>query len=80
VVVLFRELIRDLKRWLVEANILAIEWVARSATNSLAAVVVVSADTVEELKFLTFATVLREEGWLKRIVVDECYLTFTSNN
>jgi superfamily II DNA helicase RecQ len=80
VVVLFRELIRDLKRRLAEANILATEWVAGSTSNGPAAVVVVSADTVGELEFLTFATVLREGGWLKRIVVDECHLTFTSND
>jgi hypothetical protein len=78
VVVPFRELIRDLKRRLAEANIPATEWVAGRTTNNPATVVVVSADTAGELGFLTFATVLREGGWLKRIVVDECHLTFTS--
>jgi superfamily II DNA helicase RecQ len=58
VVVLFRELIRDLKKQLAEAKIPAIKWVARHSTNSLATVIVVSADTARELSFLTFVTLL----------------------
>jgi superfamily II DNA helicase RecQ len=78
VVVPFRELIRDLKKRLAEAKIPAIEWVAGHSTNSPATVIVVSADTAGELSFLTFVTLLQEGGWLKRIVIDECHLTFTS--
>jgi len=46
----------------------------------LVAVVIVSADVVEDVvssgNFLSYASMLSSKGLLRRVVVDECYLVF----
>ena len=82
VVVPFRALITDLVSRLQGRGIDCIEW--RRGESSLAAVVVVSADAAGDItsngNFLGYANVLCGRGLLRRVVVDECHLIFTSSD
>jgi hypothetical protein len=80
VVVLFRKLLKNLKTRLAKAKILATEWIPRLLANGPALIILVSADAARSFELLTFATLLMQGGWLRRIVVDECYLTYTSSD
>lgn len=78
VVVPFRALINDLKTRLVRADIEHLEW--KHGEVNPAAVVVVSADIAGSWGFLTYASLLNQKGLLRRVVIDECHLTYTSSN
>ena len=80
VVVPFRELLKNLKTRLAEAKIPATEWIPGLSANGPAPIILVSADAAGSFEFLTFATLLMQGGWLRRIVVDECHLTYTSSD
>ena len=80
VVVLFRKLLKNLKTRLAEAKIPATEWIPGLSANGPAPIILVSADAAGSFEFLTFATLLMQGGWLRRIVVDECHLTYTSSD
>ena len=80
IIVLFCELLKNLKTRLAKAKIPATEWIPRLLANGLALIILVSADAARSFKFLTFATLLMQGGWLRRIVVDKCYLTYTSSD
>ncbi|KAK4986088.1 hypothetical protein LTR66_007979 [Elasticomyces elasticus] len=78
VVVPFRALINDLKDRLKKARIEHLEW--RNGEVNSAAVVIVSADFAGSWGFLTYASLLDQKGLLRRVVVDECYLTYTASD
>ena len=80
VVVPFRELLKNLKTRLAEAKIPATEWIPGLSANGPALIILVSADAAGSFEFFTFATLLMQGGWLRRIVVDECHLTYTSSD
>jgi superfamily II DNA helicase RecQ len=82
VVVLYRALITDLVTRIRGSGIKCIEWKHRE-TNP-ASVVVVSADIAGDIlgdgNFLSYARLLCSKGVLRRVVVDECYLIYTSSD
>ncbi|TKA79674.1 hypothetical protein B0A49_04713 [Cryomyces minteri] len=78
VVVPFRALINDLKDRLKKARIEHLEW--RKGEVNPAAVVIVSADFAGSWGFLTYASLLDQKGLLRRVVVDECHLTYTASD
>ncbi|KAK5020230.1 hypothetical protein LTR60_000708 [Cryomyces antarcticus] len=78
VVVPFRALINDLKDRLKKVGIEHLEW-KKDEVNP-AAVVIVSADFAGSWGFLTYASLLDRKGLLRRVVVDECHLTYTASD
>ena len=58
------------------------EW--KHGETNPAAVVVVSADVAGDVtssdNFISYAGMLSSKGLLRRVVVDECYLVFTSSD
>jgi hypothetical protein len=61
-----------------ESRIDCMEW--RYGETNPAAVVVVSADIAAGWRFLSYATRLQGQGLLRRVVIDECHLTFTASD
>ncbi|CAO2655088.1 Nn.00g101520.m01.CDS01, partial [Neocucurbitaria sp. VM-36] len=82
VVVPYRALIEDLVKRIQLCGIDCIEW--KHGETSPASVVVVSADLAGNLtssgNFIGYAGLLASKGWLRRVVVDECHLIFTSSD
>ncbi|KAK5111071.1 hypothetical protein LTR85_012290 [Meristemomyces frigidus] len=78
VVVPFRALINDLKARLKAADIAHLEW--KHGEVNPASIVVVSADIAGSWGFLTYASLLDQKGLLRRVVIDECHLTYTSSH
>jgi superfamily II DNA helicase RecQ len=82
VVVPYRALITDLVTRIRGSSIECIEWKHRE--TNLASVVVVSADIAGDIlgdgNFLSYARLLCSKGVLRRVVVDECYLIYTSSD
>jgi superfamily II DNA helicase RecQ len=78
VVVPFRVLLNRLKDRLQTIGIDHIEWA--EGTERVAAIVVVSADLAGSWDFLRFASTLVQKKILRRVVVDECHLAYTSSN
>ena len=78
VVVPFRALLNDLSDRLEKAGIEHIEW--RGGQVNPAAIVLVSADFAGRWNFLTYASSLDQKGLLRRVVVDECHLTYTASH
>ena len=78
VVVPFRALINDLVDRLRRTGIDCMEW--KSNEVNPAAIVVVSADVAASWKFLNYASLLERHGILRRVVIDECHLIFTSSD
>jgi superfamily II DNA helicase RecQ len=82
VIVPYRAPIEDLVKRIQGCGIDCIEW--KHGENNPAAVVVVSADVVGDIRsngnFLGYAQPLKAKGLLQRIVVDECHLVFTSRH
>jgi superfamily II DNA helicase RecQ len=82
VFVLYWALIEDLVKQICECGIDCIEW--KHGDSNPALVVVVSADVAGDItsngNFLGYARLLKNKGLLRRVVVDECYLLFTSRH
>ena len=78
VVVLYQALINDLVGRIRVSGIECIKW--KHEENNPAAVVVVSADMAGEPGFLKYAGLLSGKRLLRRVVVNECHLIFTSSN
>jgi superfamily II DNA helicase RecQ len=82
VVVPYRALITDLVSRIRESGIECIEW--KYGETNPASVVVVSANVASNLlgdsNFLSYARLLYNKGVLRRVVVDECYLIYTSSD
>jgi superfamily II DNA helicase RecQ len=78
VVVPYRALIDDLVKRIRGSGIDCVEW--KHGEANPAAVVVVSADVAGESDFLKYAVLLSGAKLLRRVVVDECHLIFTSSN
>jgi superfamily II DNA helicase RecQ len=81
VVVLYRALIEDLVSQIRDSGVECIEWT--HGDSNPASVVVVSADVAGDVisngNFLRYARLLKSKGLLRRMVVDECHLVFTSS-
>lgn len=82
VVVPYRALTDDLVQRIKGRGISCLEW--KHGETSTAQVVVVSADVAGDLtskgNFISYAGLLQRAGKLRRIVVDECHLVFTSSD
>jgi superfamily II DNA helicase RecQ len=82
VVVPYRALIEDLVGRIQRCGIDCIEW--KHGESNPATIVVVSADiagdTTSNGNFLGYANILSSKGLLRRVVVDECHLIFTSSD
>jgi superfamily II DNA helicase RecQ len=78
VVVPFRALLNNLSDRLEKVGIDHIEW--RGGQVNPAPIVLVSADFAGRWSFLTYASLLDQKGLLRRIVVDECHLTYTASH
>jgi superfamily II DNA helicase RecQ len=82
VVVPYRQLITSTVERMQACGIDCIEW--RSGNTDPASIVVVSADKAGDIiskgNFLSYAQLLFSKGLLRRVVVDECHLIFTSSN
>lgn len=78
VVVPYRALINDLVQRMRSRGIDCMEW--KYGENNPAAAVVVSADVAGEPGFLQYAGLLSGKKLLRRVVVDECHLIFTSSH
>jgi superfamily II DNA helicase RecQ len=82
VVVLYCALITDLVTRIRGSGIECIEW--KHGETNLASVVVVSADIAGDIlgdgNFLSYARLLCSKGVLRRVVVDECHLIYTSSD
>ncbi|KAH5441620.1 hypothetical protein HBI60_255780 [Parastagonospora nodorum] len=78
VVLPFRELLNNMKERLIAASIPHLEW--SSGEELSAPVVLVSADIAGTWPFIKYAGRLVQQGILRRIVVDECHLIFTSSD
>jgi superfamily II DNA helicase RecQ len=82
VVVPYRALIEDLVQRIQNCGVDCIEW--KHGETNPAAVVVVSADVAGDVtssgNFISYAGMLSSKGLLRRVVVDECHLIFTSSD
>jgi superfamily II DNA helicase RecQ len=82
VVVPYRALIADLVTRIRGSGIECIEW--KHGETKPASVVVVSADIAGDIlgdgNFLSYARLLCSKGVLRRVVVDECHLIYTSSD
>jgi superfamily II DNA helicase RecQ len=82
VVVPYRALITDLVTRIRGSGIECIEW--KHGETNPASVVVVSADIAGDIlgdgNFLSYARLLCSKGVLRRVVVDECHLIYTSSD
>lgn len=82
VVVPYRALIEDLVRRIQKCGIDCIEW--KHGESNPATIVVVSADVAGDItsngNFISYAGMLNGKGLLRRVVVDECHLIFTSSD
>lgn len=78
VVVPFRALINNLVETAKRAGIDSMEW--RPGESNPASLVFVSADFVSNGGFLSYGTLLRSKGVLRRVFVDKCHLTFTASD
>jgi len=78
VVVPYRALVENMVGRLRGAGIDCLEW--KPGQVNPAAAVVVSADLVASWEFLDYASLLRGQKLLRRVVVDECHLAFTSSD
>ena len=78
VVVPFRALIENLVMRITKSGIDCMEW--RHGQTNPAAVIIVSADVAAEAGFLSYAGMLSDKKQLRRVVVDECHLIFTSSD
>jgi superfamily II DNA helicase RecQ len=78
VVVPYRALIEDLVMRITQSGIDCIEW--KHGQTNPAAVVAVSADVAGSSSFLSYAGMLSSKKLLRRVVVDECHLIFTSSD
>jgi hypothetical protein len=81
VVVPYRALIENLVKRIQACGIECMEW--RHGESNPASVVVVSADVAGDLtsngNFISYAGLLHTKGLLRRVVVNECHLIFTSS-
>jgi superfamily II DNA helicase RecQ len=82
VVVPYRALIEDLVARIQESGVDCMEW--KHGENNPASVVVVSADLAGDItsndNFIGYAGLLQTKGLLRRVVVDECHMIFTSSD
>ena len=82
VVVPYRALIEDLVQRIRDCGVDCMEW--KHGKTNPAAVVVVSADVAGDVtssdNFISYAGMLSSKGLLRRVVVDECHLVFTSSD
>lgn len=78
VVAPFNALEKDYVRRLRHANIEHIVW--HHGEVRYAPVVVVSADRAASTDFITYGSMLRKRKLLRRVVVDECHLSFTASD
>jgi superfamily II DNA helicase RecQ len=82
VVVPYRALIEDLVKRIHDCGVDCIEW--KHSDSNPASVVVVSADIAGDItsngNFLGYARLLKNKGLLRRVVIDECHLLFTSRH
>jgi len=78
VVAPFNALEKDYVRRLQLANIQHIVW--HHGEVAYAPVVVVSADRAASTGFITYGSMLRKRKLLRRVVVDECHLSFTASD
>lgn len=73
----FRALIDNMMERIINSGVECIEW--KPGCMSLASIVVVSADFAGR-EFVPYAKLLCEKKLLRRVVVDECHLIFTSSH
>jgi hypothetical protein len=78
VIVPFRALINKLVSIVKEASVNSIEW--HPGLIDPATLVFVSVDRIISSGFLSYAELLHSKGLLRRVFVDECYLTFTASD
>jgi superfamily II DNA helicase RecQ len=82
VVVPYRALITNLVKRICGSGIKCIEW--KHGETNPASVVVVSADVAGDVlgdsNFLSYVRLLCSKGVLRRVVVDECHLIYTSSD
>jgi superfamily II DNA helicase RecQ len=82
VVVPYRALIEDLVGRIQKCGINCMEW--KHGESNPATIVVVSADVAGDItsngNFISYAVMLNGKGLLRRVVVDECHLIFTSSD
>jgi superfamily II DNA helicase RecQ len=78
VVAPFNALKKDYVRRLRLAHIQHIVW--RYGETRYAPVVVVSADRAATTGFITYGSMLRKRKLLRRVVLDECHLSFTASD
>jgi superfamily II DNA helicase RecQ len=78
VVAPFNALEKDYVRRLQLANIQHIVW--HHGEVGYAPLVVVSADRAASTDFITYGSMLRKRKLLRRVVVDECHLSFTASD
>jgi superfamily II DNA helicase RecQ len=78
VVVPFRALVDDLLQRLSRTGIDCLEWTYGEV--NAASIVVVSADVAGDWRFLDYASLLVRQQHLRRVVIDECHLAFTSSD
>jgi len=74
----FRALVDNMVDRLQKMGIDCLEW--KFGEVNAAAVVVVSADVAGDWRFLDYGSLLVRQKLLRRIVIDECHLTFTSSD
>ncbi|KAK4964280.1 hypothetical protein LTR66_012374 [Elasticomyces elasticus] len=74
----YRALVEDMVGRLRRAGIDCLEW--KPGKVNPASAVVESADFVASWEFLNYASLLSGQKLLRRVVVDECYLAFTSSD
>ncbi|KAK3059396.1 hypothetical protein LTS18_010971, partial [Coniosporium uncinatum] len=78
VVAPFRALVNDMADRVRKRGIDCLEW--RPGEVNAATVVVVSADVAGSWSFLGYASFLAQVGYLRRVIIDECHLTFTASD
>ena len=78
VVAPFNALEKDYVRRLRLSHIEHIVW--RHGEVRYAPVVVVSADRAVSTQFITYTSILKKRKLLRRVVLDECHLTFTASD
>jgi superfamily II DNA or RNA helicase len=75
VVVPFRALADNIVERFYDAGINYLEWTHGEV--NLATVVIISANVAVLFSFLNYTRIMEQKGLLRRIFLNECYLTFT---
>jgi hypothetical protein len=73
----FRALVNDILARLKIARIDYLKW--RSGETNPTTIIIINANIISGTRFLIYVFKLAKRGYLRRVVINECYLTLTAS-